>query len=103
MVGRWWELCANQCPAERPCDTIASEQCRAEWDRRNAATAAGKDPYPWLPRRRLNLPGLGDAVYHLAHWTGMAWLFGKNHCSRCNARRRWLNELPGRLLRRRQS
>lgn len=94
MVGRLWELCANQCPAEHPCHENASAQVRHEWDRRAAAKSEGREPFPHLQYKRC---GLGDAVYHAAYYTGLAWLFGKNHCAACNARRRWLNELPGRI------
>lgn len=31
-VGRLWELCSNNCPAERPCPDGLSEQYRALWD-----------------------------------------------------------------------
>ncbi len=71
MTMREWELCANKCPAERPCHEKASEQVRGEWDRRAAAVAAGQAPFPKMSTRNIEPPGLGDNLHSLLSAIGV--------------------------------
>jgi hypothetical protein len=93
MARPLWEICSGNCPALLAKNPKASDQVRAEWDRRAAAIAAGKDPFPHRRQGR----GLGD-------WT--KWLIAQlpfakklSGCGGCAKRQQSLNRF-GRWLKR---